>query len=132
ARGLYGIIINAAASIAAYEKQGRLREGTARPLARVGIGLAVRHGVKLDLSTTDATRKAILEAKAITYSDSSTGGLSGINAAKVLANLGLTEAVKAKTKLSGGLANGQEWIAKGEIDLGLFNVSEIPRAPGVV
>ena len=129
---VYGIIINAAASIEAYEKEGRLRAGTARPLARVGIGLAVRQGVKLDLSTVDATRKAILEAKAITYSDSSTGGLSGINAAKVLANLGLTEAVKAKTKLSGGLANGQEGIAKGEIDLGLFNVSEIPRAPGVM
>ena len=129
---VYDIVINAAPSIEAYEKEGRLRAGTARPLARVGIGLAVREGVKLDLSTVDATRKAVLEAKAITYSDSSTGGLSGINAAKVLANLGLTEAVKAKTKLSGGLANGQELIAKGEIDLGLFNVSEIPRAPGVV
>src|SRR2546423_8355876 len=126
------IVINAVASIDAYEKEGRLRASTARPLARVGIGLAVREGVKLDLSTVDATRKAILDAKAITYSDSSTGGLSGINAAKVLANLGLTEAVKAKTKLPRGPANGQELIAKGEIDLGLFNVSEIPRAPGVV
>jgi ABC-type molybdate transport system substrate-binding protein len=29
------------------------------------------------------------------------------------------------------LADGQALIAKGEIDIGLFNVSEIPRAPGV-
>jgi molybdate transport system substrate-binding protein len=50
----------------------------------------------------------------------------------VLANLGLTDAVKAKTTLSDSLADGQALIAKGEIDLGLFNVSEIPRAPGVV
>src|SRR5204863_560593 len=51
---VYDIVINAVASIEAYEKEGRLRASTARPLARVGIGLAVREGVKLDLSTVDA------------------------------------------------------------------------------
>ena len=66
------------------------------------------------------------------YTDSTTGGLSGTNAQKVLEDLGLTKAVKGKTKLSTGLAEGQALIAKGEIDLGLFNLSEIPRAPGVV
>ena len=50
----------------------------------------------------------------------------------MLANLGLADAVKAKTTLSDSLADGQALIAKGEIDIGLFNVSEIPRAPGVV
>ena len=50
----------------------------------------------------------------------------------MLANLGLTDVVKAKYKLSGDLAVAQAAIAKGEIEIGLFNVSEIPRAPGVV
>jgi molybdate transport system substrate-binding protein len=126
------IIINAVASIEAYDKEGRLRAGTKRPFARVGIGLAVREGVTLDLSTVDSTRKAILDAKSVTYSDSSTGGLSGINAQKVLVNLGIADTIKPKVKLSGALANGQESIAKGEIEIGLFNLSEIPRAPGVV
>ena len=58
--------------------------------------------------------------------------MSGINAQKVLANLGITDAVKAKTRLSGAQADGYALIAKGEVDIGLFNVSEIPRAPGVV
>jgi molybdate transport system substrate-binding protein len=129
---VYDLVITATASAVEFEKEGRWRAGTRRPLARVGIGLAVREGVKVDLSTTESTRKALLDAKTITYSDSSGGGLSGTNAQKVLANLGLTEAVKAKTRLSGSLADGQALIAKGEIDLGLFNVSEIPRAPGVV
>ncbi|HEV3372542.1 MAG TPA: substrate-binding domain-containing protein, partial [Xanthobacteraceae bacterium] len=39
------------------------------------------------------------------------------------------DAVKPKLVLS---ASGQDQIAKGEVDLGLFNVSEIPRAKGVV
>jgi molybdate transport system substrate-binding protein len=125
----YDIVINATASIEAYDKDGRLRAGSRRPLARVGIGLAVREGTRLDLSTVDSTRKALLDAKAITYSDSSTGGLSGLNAQKVLVNLGIADQMKAKTKLA---ANGQELVAKGEVDIGLYNVSEIPRAKGVV
>jgi len=129
---VYDLVITATASAQAFEKEGRFIAGSRAPLARVGIGVAVRDGVKIDLSTVDSTRQAILNAKTITYSDSSTGGLSGINAQKVLANLGITDAVKSKTILSGALADGQAAIAKGEIDLGLFNVSEIPRAPGVV
>jgi molybdate transport system substrate-binding protein len=129
---VYDLVITATASAESFEKEGRWRAGTRRPLARVGIGLAVREGVKVDLSTVESARKALLDAKTITYSDSRTGGLSGANAQKVLANLALTDAIKAKTKLSESLADGQALIAKGEIDIGLFNVSEIPRAPGVV
>jgi molybdate transport system substrate-binding protein len=128
---VYDLIINATESVQTFEKEGKWRPGTRHPLARVGIGIAVRQGGKVDLSSVESTRKALLDAKTITHSDSSGGGLSGINAQKVLANLGITDAVKAKTKLSKDLANGQEAIAKGEVDLGLFNLSEIPRAPGV-
>ncbi len=126
---VYDIVINAAPSMEAYEKEGRLRAGSRRPFARVGIGLAVREGTKLDLSTVESTRKVLLDAKAITYSDTRTGGLSGINAAKVIANLGLTEALKDRTKI---VQNGRELIAKGEVDIGLYNISEIARFPGVV
>jgi ABC-type molybdate transport system substrate-binding protein len=55
--------------------------------------------------------------------------LSGPNALKVLANLGIADTVKPKLVLS---ASGQELIAKGEVETGLFNVSEIPRAKGVI
>ncbi len=129
---MYDIVIAPTAAAAALEKEGKWRPGSRHPLARVGIGVAVREGVKVDLSSVESTRKALLDAKRITHSNSTGGGLSGINAAKVLANLGLADAVKAKTTLSDSLADGQALIAKGEIEIGLFNVSEIPRAPGVV
>lgn len=129
----YDLVITSTEGAAALEKEGKFRTGTRHPLARVGIGFAVKEGVKLDLSTVESTRRALLDAKSITYSDSSTGGLSGINAKKVIDNLGLTDALTAKTKISsGGLQGGQALIGKGEIDIGLFNLSEIPRAPGVV
>jgi molybdate transport system substrate-binding protein len=127
----YDIVINATASVQAYEQEGRLLPGTRHAFARVGIGLAVREGVKLDLATVESTRKTLLDAKSLIHSDSTGGGLSGINAAKVLVNLGIADAVKPKVKLSSGLDTGQALIAKGEIEIGIFNLSEIPRAPGV-
>ncbi len=47
----------------------------------------------------------------------------------MLANLGIADQVKDRLKL---MANGQDLIASGEIEIGLYNVSEIPRAKGVV
>jgi molybdate transport system substrate-binding protein len=118
-----------AATAAAQARETLWRAGTRRPLARVGIGVAVRQGVTLDLSTVDSTRKTLLAARSLTLGDSSTGGLSGPNALKVLANLGIADQVKDRLKPT---PNGQELIARGEIDIGLYNVSEIPRAEGVV
>jgi molybdate transport system substrate-binding protein len=129
---MYDLVITATDSAQAFEKEGRWLAGTRHPLARVGIGVAVRDGVKVDLSTVESTRKALLDAKTVTYSALGGGGLSGINARKVLDNLGISDAVKKKEKLADNLADGQALIAKGDIDLGLFNLSEIPRAPGVV
>ena len=129
---VYDLVITATDSAQAFEKEGKWLTGSRHPLARVGIGVAVRDGVKVDLSTVESTRKALLDAKTVTYSALGGGGLSGINARKVLDNLGISDAVKKKEKLSDSLADGQALIAKGDIDMGLFNVSEIPRAPGVV
>ena len=118
-----------AATEAAQAREALWRPGTRRPLVRVGIGLAVRDGVTIDLSSVDSTRKALVGARSLTLSDSRTGGLSGPNARKVLVNLGILDQVKDRLKPT---ANGQDLIASGEIEIGLYNVSEIPRAKGVV
>jgi molybdate transport system substrate-binding protein len=128
---VYDLVITATESAAAFEKEGRWIPGSRHPLARVGIGVAVRDGVKVDLSSVESTKKLLMDAKSVMYSNPSGGGLSGINAKKVVANLGLTDAIAPKLTLSKDLASGQAEIAKGDIDVGLFNLSEIPRAPGV-
>jgi molybdate transport system substrate-binding protein len=125
---VYDLVITATASATAFEKEGRWLPGSRHPLARVGIGVAVREGVKVDLATVESTRRALLDAKTITYSDSSTGGLSGVNAQKVLANLGITDAVKAKTRLSTSLADGQTLIAKAARLSSAFSTSAKSRA----
>ena len=49
---------------------------------------------------------------------------------RILAAAGLTDAVKAKGKQE-GLGPGKQLIAKGEYEMGLFNISEA-TIPGVV
>ncbi|HEY6990344.1 MAG TPA: substrate-binding domain-containing protein, partial [Bryobacteraceae bacterium] len=84
----FDLLIMPMAALGALETAGELVAGSRRALVRVGIGVAIREGApKPDISTSDALRKTLLAQKKITYSDSRTGGLSGINAQKVLQNL---------------------------------------------
>ena len=126
----FDLLIMPTPALAALDTDGKLAPGTRRALVRVGIGIAIREGApKPDITTPDALRKTLLAQQKITYSDSKTGGLSGINAQKVLQNLGIADEIKTKLLPH---SDGQGLIAKGEADLGLYNVSEIPRAKGVV
>src|ERR1019366_9893529 len=63
---VYDLVITATESSEAFERDCRWIAGTRHPLARVGIGVAVRDGGKLDLSTVESTRRALLDAKSIT------------------------------------------------------------------
>jgi molybdate transport system substrate-binding protein len=128
----FDLLVMATDLIDALEKSGKFLPGSRRALARVAIGLAAREGApRPDLSTLESTRKALLDARSISYSEPGTGGMSGVYAQQVLANLGIADAVKAKLRPRLNVT-GQELIAKGEIEFGLYNVSEIPRAKGVV
>jgi molybdate transport system substrate-binding protein len=126
----FDLLIMPTPALVALDTAGKLAPGTRRALVRVGIGIAIREGApKPDITTPDALRKTLLAQQKITHSDSKTGGLSGINAQKVLQNLGIADEIKSKLLPH---SDGQGLIAKGEADLGLYNVSEIPRAKGVV
>jgi molybdate transport system substrate-binding protein len=98
--------------------------------ARVGIGVAVREGApKPDLSTPEAFKQAIRDAKNIVYTDPATPNGSGIVTMRILAAAGLTDLVMAKGKQQ-NLGLGRELIARSEYELGMFNLSEIAM-PGV-
>ncbi|HET7671966.1 MAG TPA: substrate-binding domain-containing protein [Burkholderiales bacterium] len=111
------------------EREGRVQRG-ARPIARVGIGVAVHEKAPApDISTVDAFRKTLLAAKSIVYIDPRVG-TSGKHVAQVLSQLGIAEQVNAKAKLgSGGYV--VEPVGRGEIELGIHQISEILPVKGV-
>jgi molybdate transport system substrate-binding protein len=131
AGGQFDVIASAVPSMAEFDESGKLQAGTRSPLARTGIGIAIKAGApKPDLSSVAAFKKAVMGAKNIIYTDPTTPNASGGNTQHILANAELLDVVKKKG-LQEGLAPGRERIAKGEYEMGFFNVSEA-LAPGVV
>jgi molybdate transport system substrate-binding protein len=113
------------------QQAGRIQPDTRVRLARVGIGVAMRAGAnKPDLSTPDKFREAMLGAKSIAYRRTNETFLSGALAERILASSGALEAVRPKIKIM-NLRASKEAIAKGDVEFGFYNISEV-ESPGVV
>jgi molybdate transport system substrate-binding protein len=131
AEGQFDVIIAAAPALEELDKSGGLQAGSRVKAVRVGIGVAIREGApKPDVSTPDGFKKAVMAARNIVYTDPATPNGSGVVTMRILAAAGLVDAVKAKGKQE-GLGPGKELIAKGEYEMGLFNISEA-TIPGLV
>ena len=101
-------------------------------LANTGIGVAVRAGAPVpNLSTPDAFRQALLAAKSVVYGDPALPNQSGEKAEQILAKAGILDALKPKLRIVPGQAESQDLIAKGEVEMGLYNLSEIPEGKGL-
>jgi molybdate transport system substrate-binding protein len=114
-------------------KQGKIAPDTRADIARSGMGVAVRAGApKPDISSVDAFKKALIAAKSIGYTDPALGGLSGVYTAGLLERLGIAAKMKPKTKLTSNAAHAlAEAIARGEVEIGLIQMSEIVPEPGL-
>lgn len=112
------------------QKEGRLAQGSGKPIARVGIGVAVHEKAPLpDLSSAEAFRRALLAAKSVVYIDPKVG-TSGKHVAEVLSRLGIAEQVNRKATLGqGGYVVAP--VGRGEIELGIHQISEILPVKGV-
>jgi len=84
-----------------------------------------------DVATPEAFKQALLAAKSIVYGDPTLPNQSGEKAEQILASAGLLDALKGKLRIVPGQAESQDLIAKGEVELGLYNLSEIPEGKGL-
>jgi molybdate transport system substrate-binding protein len=125
-------IILPAPTIGALDKAGSLVVGSRIDLARVGVGVAVRAGASLpDISTPDALRKLLVDARSIVHPDPVGGGFAGAQIARLMTRLGIAELVKPKTSYRSAIAGGTAAVAVGDAEIGLFNISEIIIDNGV-
>ena len=113
------------------QQAGRIQAGSRVKLARVGIGVAMRAGAaKPDLSTPEKFRETMLAAKSIAYRRIDESYLSGALAERILASAGILDSLRPKIKIM-NLSASKAAIAKGEIEFGFYNISEVESA-GVV
>jgi molybdate transport system substrate-binding protein len=109
-------------------KQGKIVAGSGKALSSSGVGVAVKAGLpKPDISSVDAFKRALLEAKSIAFTKT---GASGIHFANVVERLGIAEQVNAKAKVpSGGMVG--ELVAQGEAEMAVQQVPELMAVPGI-
>jgi len=109
-------------------KQGKIASGTRAHIARSGIGVGARAGAsKPDISSVDAFKRMLLNAKSVTYSAE---GASGIHFNSLLDRLGIAAEMKPKLK---PVATGvtAERVARGEAEIVVAPIPSIVAVPGV-
>ena len=107
-------------------RKGKVVAGTATPFVLAGLGLSVRAGApKPDISTVEAYKATLLNAKSIGYSR----GCSGTHVAEGIAELGLTEALKPKTVFTQG-GPVVEYLARGDFEVGIQQTNIMVGVPG--
>ncbi|HEX7891914.1 MAG TPA: substrate-binding domain-containing protein [Ramlibacter sp.] len=102
------------------------------PLAKVAIGVAVKRGAPLpDISTVDAFRNVVVQAKSVAYIDPAAGGSSGIYLDRLFERWGIAPQVRAKAVLvPGGLVAMR--VVDGQADVAIHQISEILAVPEAV
>lgn len=106
-------------------RAGRIAPNTIADITRSLVGLAVRAGAhKPDIVTVEGLTRALLDARSIAYSD----GPSGAYIATLLERLGIADAMKSKTKLTGRPV--AELMASGEAEIGMQQIVAILPVKG--
>jgi molybdate transport system substrate-binding protein len=114
------------------EKQGKVISGSRTDIAKVGVGLFVRKGAaKPDISSVDAFKRTMLAAKSIGWNDPAAGAPVSIYMIGVLERLGIADVMKPKTVAFKQRSERFEAVARGDVEIGFNQISEIIAAPGV-
>jgi molybdate transport system substrate-binding protein len=109
-------------------ERGIVRRATRVSLADSVLGVGVRQGApRPDVSTVEAFKRAMTEARAVAYSKA---GASGIYFAKVIERLGIADAVNQRAVVI-PMGFTAEKVASGEADVAIQQISELMSVPGI-
>jgi len=126
------VIIASGPQIDELEKQGKVISGSRVNLAKTGIGIFVRKGAaKPNISSVEAFKRTMLAAKSIGWNDPAAGAPVSIYMITMFARLGIAADMKLKTVAFEQRSERFEAVARGDVEIGFNQISEILAAPGV-
>ena len=122
------VVVLAANAIDQLIQDGKLLAGSRVDLVKSGVAIAVPAGARQpDISTADAVKQAVLAAKTLSYST----GPSGVYLLKLFERWGILEAIKARiVQTPPGVPVGR-LVARGEVELGFQQLSELINLQGI-
>jgi molybdate transport system substrate-binding protein len=127
------VAVAIAAILPDLEKAGKIAPGTRMEFAASYVGVVVRAGSpKLDVSTAEGLKRAMLMVKTVALSDPKAGTQLGATFLGVAERLGFGADLRSRAKLILGPGSDvAEAVAKGEAELGVTLISEILPVTGV-
>jgi molybdate transport system substrate-binding protein len=109
-------------------KLGKIEPGSRVDFVKSGVGVAVRAGArKLDISSGDAVKLALLSASSIGYSS----GPSGVYLDGLFQRMGIADQLRSKLKQPPSGGSVGEMVARGEVEIGFQQVSELIHLRGI-
>jgi molybdate transport system substrate-binding protein len=122
------VVIMADAALVNLIKDGKVLAESRINLARSGIGMAVRAGApQPDISSVDALKRTLLQAKSIAYSSSVSGHYLST---ELFQRLGITDQIVHKSRRIERERVGAV-VARGEAEIGFQQISELLPVPGI-
>jgi molybdate transport system substrate-binding protein len=126
------MVIASGPQIESLEKLGRVVAGTRTDLAKTGVGLFVRKGAsKPDISSVEAFKRTMLASKSIGWNDPAAGAPVSIYMLGAFERMGIANEMKEKTTAFRQRSERFEAVARGDVEIGFNQISEIVAASGV-
>lgn len=109
-------------------KLGKIQPGSRVDFVKSGVGVAVRTGApRPDISSGDGVKRALLSASSIGYST----GPSGVYLDGLFQRMGIADQLKPKLKRPPSGASVGEMVARGDVEIGFQQVSELIHVGGI-
>jgi molybdate transport system substrate-binding protein len=124
----FDVVVLAANAIDQLIQAGKVVAGSRSDLVKSGVAVAVREGApQPDLASETALKQAVLSARSLSYST----GPSGVALVKLFERWGIAEQIRDRiVQAPPGVPVGS-LVAKGEVDLGFQQLSELIHLRGI-
>ena len=124
----FDIVILAADAIDKLIAGGKVLGDCKADLVRSGVAVAVRAGAtRPDIGSEDALRRAVVGARTIGFST----GPSGVQLARLFERWGIADEIKSRIVTAPPGVPVGSLVAKGEVELGFQQLSELMHLPGI-
>jgi len=116
----------------ALEKEGRSLAATRLNLGKTGVGAFVKKGAaKPDITSVDAFKRTMLAAKSIGYNDPAAGAPVSLYLIELFGKMGIADRMTPKTVAFKQRSERFEAVARGDVEIGFNQMSEIIAQPSV-